>query len=743
MLALATAAIVALGIVVAPVSDAQATPTLTVPENVEQVAVVFDGVNAYRASKGLLPLRFSPEIADVARRWTDTMAQTHSFKHNPDYFQQYPAGWMSAGEIIAYNGTRDPQSLVRQWINSHGHEALMVGEFSVMGVGVAFGDGRMYGTVNFARYRASDIVTYADVDEWIASGGADLREDALAGVTQLSDQRDGTIRLRGWAVDLSARSAPSQARITVDGRSVGTYQADGPTPPDQGLERFGVTGDHGVDVTFEHGLGVARNVMVCLTGVDMYGSGSDSAPVCHPIHATPAPPVIDLRGAITAVVDVGNGMIELQGWAVDATHLSRPAIARVWVEGTASRYTVFADDAAPVAPGFEGHHGFSAVIPRVVDGVSAVAVCGEALPGTWGQQTGSFPRCVSVPTPAPSPTPTPVPTPTPTPTPPPSPTPTPVPTPTPTPTPPPSPSAPDVERVEGADRFESAVLLSERYNVPSTTRTVYLVSGQKFPDALSAAPAAAQQGGALLLTLSDRLPADVAVELRRLNPSTVVVVGGETTISPEVVASVRSNLPRASVTRLAGQDRFATSVAIARHAFPDATEAFVTSGEGFPDALSAAPIAAQRGAPVLLTPTADITATLDGYLRDHELSNVTIVGGTPSVSGAAERAINAAAAVRADRLSGADRYATNVLAARLGSTEAQSAVILASGENFPDALAGAAIASDVGPLLLSPRECIADGTLAIMTTEYRPSRVLVLGGPTTLSRAVAGLRSCG
>lgn len=445
LLALATATITALAIAVAPAPEARAT-SITIPENVEQVSAVFDGINAYRASKGLQPLRFSPEIADVAQRWTDTMAETSSFRHSPDYAQQYPVGWTWAGEIIAYNSTRDPHTLVRQWINSAGHEALMVGDFTVMGVGVAFRDQRMYGTTNFARYRsASDLVTYADVDEWIASGGADLRGDAVAGLISAWDLRDGTIRLHGWALDLSARSASSQARITVDGRTVGSFSADAPTPPHQGLERFGATGDHGIDVRFQHGVTSARTVPVCLIGLNTFGPGSDSQPSCVQVGATPAPPPVDLRGEITAVLDAGNGMIEVRGWAVEASNPTRPANARLWVEGASLRYATSADLSAPLAPGFAGRHGFSALIPRPVGGANGAAICGEALSGIGGDQTGVFPRCVSVPAPAPSPRPTPTPTATP--------------TPNPTPAPTPTPDAPRVERVQGADRFQSAVRL--------------------------------------------------------------------------------------------------------------------------------------------------------------------------------------------------------------------------------------------------------------------------------------------
>ena len=54
---------------------------------------------------------------------------------------------------------------------------------------------------------------------------------------------------------------------------------------------------------------------------------------------------------------------------------------------------------------------------------------------------------------------------------------------------------------------------------------------------------------------------------------------------------------------LRGIDRYETALAVSRHAFTPGVGAVVlATGEDFPDALSAAPLAAAYGGPVLLTP---------------------------------------------------------------------------------------------------------------------------------------------
>ena len=89
-----------------------------------------------------------------------------------------------------------------------------------------------------------------------------------------------------------------------------------------------------------------------------------------------------------------------------------------------------------------------------------------------------------------------------------------------------------VHRLAGSDRFATAVAISQRFaaHVP----VVYVATGMDFPDALTAAAAAAQLGGPLLLTRADALPVPVRAEIVRLAPERVVVVGGESAVGAGV-----------------------------------------------------------------------------------------------------------------------------------------------------------------------------------------------------------------
>ncbi len=103
--------------------------------------------------------------------------------------------------------------------------------------------------------------------------------------------------------------------------------------------------------------------------------------------------------------------------------------------------------------------------------------------------------------------------------------------------------APQVVRLAGADRYGTAVAISKSGFAADAPSTVFVAAGASFPDGLSAAVAAKLRGAPLLLVPADRLPGEVAAELLRLNPSTVVVLGGTGVVSSTVVASIRALWP--------------------------------------------------------------------------------------------------------------------------------------------------------------------------------------------------------
>ncbi|MGD8194466.1 cell wall-binding repeat-containing protein [Herbiconiux sp. P18] len=298
-------------------------------------------------------------------------------------------------------------------------------------------------------------------------------------------------------------------------------------------------------------------------------------------------------------------------------------------------------------------------------------------------------------------------------------------------------AAPEVSRIAGADRFEVSVNTSKA-GWSDGSDTVYVASGEVFPDALSAASAATVADAPILLTTSGSLPASVKAEIQRLGATDIVIVGGPKTIS----AAVETELKKlGTVTRIGGADRFEASRNIAKHAFPDGAEvAVLATGLNFPDALSAGAAVAGRGPVVLVNGGASgLDAATKSLLTDLGVDEIAVAGGTASVSAGIQT--DAAAIAETVRLGGADRFAASRAINAHFVTEAQN-VLLATGSNFPDALSGSAFGPRTGaPLFTVQGTCVPAETLEQITA-LGAEQITLLGGTATLSPAVEELMAC-
>ena len=192
-----------------------------------------------------------------------------------------------------------------------------------------------------------------------------------------------------------------------------------------------------------------------------------------------------------------------------------------------------------------------------------------------------------------------------------------------------------VMRLFGADRYATAAAISTtifktvlgKASVP----VVYVADGALFPDALTGGPAAAEQHGPLLLVPpTGKLPKSVTDALTALKPTTIVIVGGASSVSSGVQVQLASFA--GTVVRVAGADRYLTAVAISTYAFgPGVPVVFLAAGTNFPDAMGGAAAAGYLHGPVLLVgPTYYEVPTLYEVLRlaPHALY---VLGGESSI----------------------------------------------------------------------------------------------------------------
>ena len=118
----------------------------------------------------------------------------------------------------------------------------------------------------------------------------------------------------------------------------------------------------------------------------------------------------------------------------------------------------------------------------------------------------------------------------------------------------------------------------------------------------------------------------------RLDPGQIIIAG-DTGVVSSAVQTALDPYTAGSVTRLAGADRYRTSVAISRASFPSgASRAYVAAGTNFPDALAAAPVAGINGAPLLLVPPTGIPAFVMAELDRLNVTEVVMLGGTGALT---------------------------------------------------------------------------------------------------------------
>lgn len=182
-----------------------------------------------------------------------------------------------------------------------------------------------------------------------------------------------------------------------------------------------------------------------------------------------------------------------------------------------------------------------------------------------------------------------------------------------------------------------------------------------------------------------------------------------------------------------GQDRYDTALAVSQSFYRTTNEVVIASGRNFPDALVGGSVAAAKNSPLLLADD-DIKDSVLAYIGANT-ARVTILGGAGAVSPNVENKLRTVAP-SVQRVGGADRYDTARQA--LSSTFAghYDNVFIASGANYPDALAGSAMAGKLGvPLMITPPGGMDAATLDTLRS-FSPSKVYVLGGNGAVSDTV-------
>jgi len=286
-------------------------------------------------------------------------------------------------------------------------------------------------------------------------------------------------------------------------------------------------------------------------------------------------------------------------------------------------------------------------------------------------------------------------------------------------------------RLAGDSRIETAIAVSERA-FPFGASTAVVATSRNYPDALAGAVLAQAYNGPLLLTEPNAMMATLYAELQRLGVTKVFVLGGESAVSEYVADFIAGD--EVEVERIAGSNRYETSrriaeEVVAKRGYP--STAIVATGRNFADALAASPYAARKGYPILLTDRYTLSADTRAALQSMGVSQVYLMGGDAAISWDVDDAIQAMG-ISVSRVAGDTRVDTAIEMARIATADGMSMTrpLLATGYNFPDALAGGVLGARLGsPLLLTHPGGLSSATSAYMNeNRVGAKEVVVLGG---------------
>lgn len=290
----------------------------------------------------------------------------------------------------------------------------------------------------------------------------------------------------------------------------------------------------------------------------------------------------------------------------------------------------------------------------------------------------------------------------------------------------------NVKRISGVDREQTAIEVSKKMFKDGTNKVV-LANKNNYSDVLTAAPFAKANNASLLYISSNSISKEVMSEIARLKAKEITIIGGEKSVNEGLKKELEKR--NFKVDRLSGADRYKTSAQIAAKLIDGKTTTLeIASGENYADALSLNNAAEKDKAPILLVRVNAIDKSVEDVIKSSKASLINIVGGEKSVSENTKANIKKISKATVNRMGGADRYETSILLAKYSG--AKEVVVVASGENFADALVAAPFsAKQKGAILLTNKDKLGQNAEQfIKDTKFNKS--YVIGGEKSVSEDV-------
>jgi putative cell wall-binding protein len=190
------------------------------------------------------------------------------------------------------------------------------------------------------------------------------------------------------------------------------------------------------------------------------------------------------------------------------------------------------------------------------------------------------------------------------------------------------------QRITGFGRYSTAANIAAE--IGNTDEFFIATGDESKPDALAIGPVAAKRNSPILLSDGKNGLTSSSIEILKKNPNAKVYIIGSTGVVPSKVEDQLKGIGIASdnINRVAGEDRYRTSIEIAKRFVEDPSKIVFANGESFIDALPGSPFAAMMEAPIILTKSDSLIYPVEKWIQNDvsEIPQIYFLGGNTVIT---------------------------------------------------------------------------------------------------------------
>ncbi len=198
----------------------------------------------------------------------------------------------------------------------------------------------------------------------------------------------------------------------------------------------------------------------------------------------------------------------------------------------------------------------------------------------------------------------------------------------------------NVERLGGASRYETNIAILKAAGISADAKDaedLLVCTGEGFADSLSASAV----GKPILLVAKAGLNSTQKNYLKSIGVNDVYLIGGTGVVSESIGTQMKAYDQDSKCERVAGSNRYLTSVAVAKKFFPDGADSAVLAyAHNFPDGLAGGPLALSIKAPLLLVDSSAAGySDAAAYAEKAGIKKAAVLGGKTLITDSAVKNI--------------------------------------------------------------------------------------------------------